>query len=120
MAPIRMAPAALVSVLLAGALLAGAARAELTVVDIKPLGKKSAQVSVIYRNTTGTIYSSVVITCASPKIKRRELKTVHYFSNHLSGGIAPGFAGSATLKVPLKGAKPNTITCVEQGIPFNF
>ncbi len=75
---------------------------------------------VTYRNTTGTTYLSVIITCASPNALRREQKGVHYFTNHLSGGIAPGYTGSVTLSVPLKGAAPDTITCTEEGMPLNF
>lgn len=126
----RKAPAALMAVLLAavplvavplaGVLFPGAARAEIKVEEIKPQGKTSARVRLTYRNTGGTTYSSVVVTCASPNAKRREQKGVHYFTNHLAGGIAPGFTGSATLSVPLKGAEPDTIACAEKGMPLKF
>ncbi|MBT3353238.1 MAG: hypothetical protein HOJ95_14500 [Nitrospinaceae bacterium] len=120
MASVALAVVPVAAALLMGALLAPAARAELKVEDIRAKGKASAKVRFTYRNTTSTSFSSVVITCASPNAQRREQKGVHYFTNHLSGGIAPGFVGSATLNVPLKGAKPDSITCAEEGMPLNF
>ena len=98
---------------------AGAARADVTIDSVKAQGG-SAQVSFTYRNTTGTTWATVVIECATPRALRREHRGVHYFSNHASGGIPPGFEGTASVRVPLKGGEASQITCTESGTPLTY
>ncbi len=97
----------------------GEARGGLTVTGIERQGD-FATVRFSYRNDTGSTFSSVVVECATPRALRRTHRGVHYFSNHLSGGIGPGWSGSASLRVPLKGAKETEISCREEGIPLIY
>ncbi len=100
-------------------LLPGEARGGLTVTGIERQGD-FATVRFSYRNDTGSTFSSVVIECATPRALRRTHRGVHYFSNHLSGGIGPGWSGSASVRVPLRGAKETEISCREEGILLIF
>ena len=104
---------------LAVLLMPGKALGGLTVTGIERQGD-FATVRFSYRNDTGSTFSSVVVECATPRALRRTHRGVHYFSNHLSGGIGPGWSGSASVRVPLKGAKETEISCREEGIPLIY
>lgn len=97
----------------------GPARAEVRIDSIRGEGR-FAQVHFTYRNTTGTTWATVVIECSVPEAIRRTHRGVHYFSNHLSGGIGPGFTGSASARVPLLKGKASEITCREDGTPLTY
>lgn len=93
--------------------LAGAASAEVVIQSVRKQGGM-AHLDLAYTNRSDTTYSMVKIVCAPPGTKSRRERGVIYLSNHLGGGIAPGYAAERTLQVPLKkGASPQDIACEE-------
>jgi hypothetical protein len=78
-------------------------------------GKKedaTASIDVTYTNDTGAVLSSVKVECVPPGVTDRRKHINLYFSDHLKGGIQPGFTATRTISFSLaEGQKPEDITC---------
>jgi len=106
----RPCPALAAAWLLAA--LPGAAWAGISLANGRIEGK-TAHIEVIYTNDSGAVLTSVKIVCTPPGSEHRRQQITFYFSDHLSGGIQPGFTASKSISFPLpsEDAKPEDVSC---------
>ncbi|MDA1000544.1 MAG: hypothetical protein O2807_08530 [bacterium] len=98
----------------------GAASADVTIQSTRKAGRM-AHLRILYTNTTGVTFSSVKILCALPGASGQREQGILYLSNHLGGGLGPGYTAEGVLQVPLKeGAKPEDIACEDTGQPVRL
>lgn len=78
-------------------------------------GKKegaAASIDVVYTNDTGAVLSTVKVVCTPPGAEARRSLITFYLSDHLKGGIQPGFSATRTISFPLtEEQKPEDVTC---------
>ena len=74
---------------------------------------ETAHIEVVYTNDTGAVLTSVKVVCTPPGTGHRRQQITFYFSDHLSGGIQPGFSASRAISFPLpsEDAKPEDVSC---------
>lgn len=72
----------------------------------------AASIDVVYTNDTGAVLSTVKVECIPPGVTDRRKHISLYFSDHLKGGIQPGFSATRTISFPIaEDQKPEDVTC---------
>ncbi|MEK6711729.1 MAG: hypothetical protein AABZ64_14240 [Nitrospinota bacterium] len=73
---------------------------------------QTAHVEVIYTNDTAAVHSTVKIVCTPPGAEARRSLITFYLSNHLGGGIPPGYTATQAISFPIaEGQKPEDVSC---------
>ena len=113
-----MRPREILAAALLIAALPGAAWAGVSVANVRKEGL-TGHADVTYTNDSGAVLSSVKVECIPPGAADRRRHVNLYFSNHLGGGIEPGYAETRPVSFPLpdEAARPEDLACEAHELP---
>lgn len=113
-----MRPRRILAAALLAAALPGGAWAGVSAANFRREGL-TGHADVTYTNDSEAVLSSVKVECVPPGVTDRRRHLNLYFSNHLGGGLPPGYAETRSVSFPLpdETARPEDLSCEAHELP---